>query len=158
MTRVLNGLQVNPDNMMNELHAARGCYASDEAKGELKKLGAPHGLSAEDAYRIVQLAAFNVHEPCDRARQMRANPATVYPEGVFQVESTPWDSIELLIRDGRLVACDQLEATPKQIAEWNNLLKRIFEDDSIKQGWQEIFTPSFLLRQEATLYRRILCE
>lgn len=158
MARVLKGLRVNPDHMMNELYEARGCYASDEAKGELRQLGAPYGLSGEDAYRIVQLAAFNVHEPSEEARELRDSPPPCYPAEVCRIEPTSYDSIEFVIKDGRLVPSGQLEVTPAQIEAWNQLLRQLFQDQSVRRRWHEIFTPPFLLQQEAILYREILGE
>ena len=63
MSRVLAGLVVYPDNMLLEIIDSRGCYASNEAKEVLRQLGVQYGLTTEDAYRIIQLAAFNVFEP-----------------------------------------------------------------------------------------------
>ena len=58
MKRVLEGLVVYPNNMLQEIHESRGCYASSHAKEILKRLG----FDFNEAYRIVQLAAFNAFE------------------------------------------------------------------------------------------------
>src|SRR6185436_1031469 len=74
MTKILTGLKVNPDLMALELEESRKCYASDEAKERLKEIAQPFGLSGEEAYRIVQLACFNIFEPDPKAKQMRDVP------------------------------------------------------------------------------------
>lgn len=70
MKQVISGLKVYPDNMLQEVHEARGVYASAEAKEFLKEKLAPLGGGYEDAYRIVQLACFNVFEPKNREEWM----------------------------------------------------------------------------------------
>ena len=71
LTGVLSGMKVYPDNMLRELLDLRGCYAAAEAKEFLKEHGAVYELSAQDAYDIVQLAAFNVFEPNPRTAESR---------------------------------------------------------------------------------------
>jgi len=74
MIKVLDGLQVYPDNMILEIKNSRGCYASEDAKDWLKERFSDIGLRHEDAYRVVQLASFLVHQ-VDAARQeLRDNP------------------------------------------------------------------------------------
>src|SRR3989338_7591743 len=59
MAKVLEGLQVSPDNVIVEIFVFCGGYEAGEAKEFLRHHGAQFGLSTEDAYRIVQMAAFH---------------------------------------------------------------------------------------------------
>lgn len=164
MTKVLGGLVVYPDNMLLEIVESRGCYASNEAKEFLKEEGAKFGLSHEDAYRIIQLAAFNAFAPSDRALSARRNipqsladaDLALRDAGLFPLGSEVV-SIRELISLGKLVSMpDQLEATNDVVWQWNKLLGEIFSNHSVLEQWRRIFEPSYLLKNETTLYREIL--
>ena len=71
MIRLIKNLSVYPDNMLLEIIESRGCYASSEAKYFLKELGVSYGLTSEEAWKIIQLASFNVFEPTEEAKRMR---------------------------------------------------------------------------------------
>jgi len=159
MNRVLHGLTVYPDNMLLEIVNSRGCYAAGEAKDFLRK---QYGMKTEDAYRIVQLAAFNVFEPDKDAKALRQNPATSFVEAdnkllQFRIKSVDKPlSIHDVIINGNLVVSDQLEATEEVVKKWNSLLIEIFKDKNVCEKWHRIFEPSYLLRGENTLYKKIL--
>jgi len=159
MNRVLKGLTVYPDNMLWEIINSRGCYAAGEAKDLLRK---QYGMKTEDAYRIVQLAAFNVFEPNKDAKALRQNPATSFAEAdtkllQFRLKSVDKPlSIHDVIINGNLVVSDQLEATEEVVKKWNSLLIEIFKDKNVCEKWHRIFEPSYLLRGENTLYKKIL--
>lgn len=161
IARVLQGLAVYPDNMLAEIIDSRGCYAAGEAKEFLRHHGAQYGLPAEDAYRIVQLAAFNAFAPGKEARELRQNPPTSFVDAeallLFSLDlvSKPV-SIHDIIANSNLVVSDQLEATTEVVEQWNCVLSNIFGDVNIRNKWDQIFTPSFLLRGEDTLYKEIL--
>lgn len=162
MARVLQGLVVYPDNMFAEIVASCGCYAAGEAKEFLRHQGAQHGLPAEDAYRIVQLAAFNAFAPDKEARELRLNPPTSFADAEkalllfrHRFVSKPV-SIHDIIATSDLVVSDQLEATAEVVEQWNFLLSKIFTDIDACNKWNEIFKPSYLLRGEDTLYQEIL--
>ena len=165
MTRVLKGLMVYPDNMLQEIVDSRGCYASSEAKEVLRKLGVQYGLATEDAYRIIQLAAFNAFEPLTEEKELRDNPLGSLGEAdawlhKFQYEG--WIkskiSIQEIIFKGELKTSSQLEATEDIVQKWNQVLKQIFADPENVKKWYQIFLPSYLLRNEAKLYQEIIGE
>lgn len=162
MKKVLEGLNVYPDNMLLEVIDSRGCYASGEAKEVLKELGLPFGLTAEEAYRIVQLAAFNVFEPGDEAKEIRDNPPKSFTEAEARLEKfkmTPRPvpiSIQEIIAKGELRVTAQLEASEETVQKWNDTLKAIFASPENLNRWNQIFLPSHLLRNEGKLYQEIL--
>jgi len=164
MKKVLDGLQVYPDNMMQEIIDSRGCYAAGEAKEFLRHHGASFGITTEDAYRIVQLAAFNVFEPGEWEKALRNEPYKSFREadnGFFcygrRNEKTEFVSIQDIIRGGTLSVSSQLEADQACVNRWNDLLKQMFKSHSVIVWWDsKVFSPSHLLRGEAVLYKEIL--
>jgi len=163
MSRVLAGLVVYPDNMLLEIIDSRGCYASNEAKEVLRQLGVQYGLTTEDAYRIIQLAAFNVFEPTAEENELRVNPLGSLGEAdawlhKFQYEG--WIkskiSIQEIIFKGELKTSSELEVTEDVVQKWNQILKQIFADPENVKKWYQIFLPSYLLRNEAKLYQEII--
>jgi adenylosuccinate lyase len=162
ITTVLRGLKVYPDNMLAEINSSCGCYAADEAKEFLRHEGASHGLSVEDVYGLIQLAAFNALAPDEVARTLRQNPVTSFAEAekAFEQFSHPKTripiSIRVIIADSMLVTSDELEATAETVVRWNQVLREIFKDPKNLEEWHRIFTPSHLLRNEKTLYKEIL--
>ena len=162
MARVLQGLVVYPDNMFAEIVASCGCYAAGEAKEFLRHHGSQYGLPAEDAYRIVQLAAFNAFAPDKEAKGLRQNSPTSFADAekallLFSHRSIGQPvSIHDIIVNSNLIASDQLDATEEVVEQWNRVLSVIFADIDIRNKWDEIFKPSYLLRGEDTLYKEIL--
>ena len=165
MNRVLSRLVVYPDNMQAEVIELRGCYASAKAKSLLREMGLPHGLTTDDAYRIVQLAAFNLFEVTDvLALQMRQQPARSIEEAERFFDEfrgrAPTDqkrrNLKAVIEQANLVADDQLEASIETVHRWNGILREIFKSEENKNRWKEIFRPSYLLRNESTLFKEIL--
>lgn len=157
-TRVLSGLRVYPDKMMQELAESHGCFASDEAKEALVELGTPVGLMREDVYRIIQLAAFNVHKPSVEAAEIRLTPPTEIPARVLPYHRSDYDSIERVICDGRLRVSPELAPDAQQVQEWNEKLRQIFDVEENFVQWEVCFHPDKLLANEAVLYREILGE
>lgn len=158
MKRVLSGLRVYPDNMLLEIIDSRGCYASDEAKEVLKKMD----FSAENAYRIIQLAAFNAFEPDQEFIALRENPPSSLEEADFllnkfkQKPELVKRSIQEIIAKGELKISEHLEATTQDVNDWNICLKEIFKDSANLRYWDSIFQPSFLLKNESILFEKIL--
>lgn len=160
--RVLKNLVVFPDHMILEIIDSRGCYASSEAKEILRKLGVQYDLSTEETYRIIQLAAFNVFEPDIEAEKLRINPLRSLAEAdetlskfqQFAKQNPP--SIEDIIAEGNLRISSQLKASENDIQKWNAILRQVFNDQANRQKWDQIFLPSYLLRNEATLYKEVL--
>lgn len=162
MTRVLSGLTVYPDNMLLEIVDSRGCYAAGEAKEFLRQRGAEYGLSAEDAYRIVQLAAFNAFEPTQWQTNMREIPCGSLDDADTLLDNAKKDprndqkSIQKTIPTGLLHPSPQLGADEKTIRRWIGILNQIFSTASTLNAWDQIFDPSYLLKGESRLFEEIL--
>ena len=163
MARVLKGLVVYPDNMLWEIIESRGCYASSEAKEVLRQLGIQYGLAAEDAYRIIQLAAFNACKPTAEEKELRENPPGSLGEAdawlhqfQYEVRIKSKISIQEIIFKGELKTSSELEATEDVVQKWNQILKQIFADPENVKKWYQIFQPSYLLKNEAKLYQEII--
>jgi len=164
ITRVLQGLVVYPDNMLLEIIESRGTYASDEAKELLKKLGESSGLTVEECYRIVQLAAFNAFETLKEIEEMRtdlpkslgeADVALGRFENLIRCKASP-ESIQYIIQKGELRVSKQLDISLEEIQRWNNILREVFAEPEEKEVWDRIFKPSYLLQNEKILYQKIL--
>jgi len=133
MNKVLKDLQVYPANMMKEIENSKGCYASEDAKDWLKEKGSQFGLKHEDAYRIVQLAAFNAHWLKD------VN-----------------ESIKDLISQAKLQPMpENLEASPEEIGVWQEKLKNIFALPANQESWNKIFEIDYHLRNEKYLFEEL---
>jgi len=164
MNRILSGLKVYPDNMMLEVIDSRGCYAAGEAKEVLRELGAPCGLDTETAYRVAQLAAFNVFEPEDRWAKLRETiaeslaMADALLHEFQQISRSKVISIQKIIPQGALRVSPQLAAGEADVQGWNEILKQIFSDGENLDIWNEIFDPSYLLKGEDKLFAEILGE
>jgi adenylosuccinate lyase len=162
MTKVLNDLVVHQDNMLLEIIESRGTYASDEAKELLKEFCVCHDITAEECYRMIQLASFNAFEPRKEAESLRLNQVKSLEESgrmlseFAQIPAREPVSIKDIIAKGELRLSPQLAATVEDIAKWNAILKEVFEDTENIRRWEQIFTPSYLLRNEAMLYAKIL--
>ena len=163
MKKVVEGLQVFPDNMMIEIINSRGCYASEDAKDWLKEKVAEYGLRHEDAYRMVQLAAFNCHQVSLYRMNIRTHPipslsfaAGLY--GTLQQQLRHVDNdvtLGEIIKNAKLVASEELETSAEQVASWNNVLARIFEDKKNCAEFDELFTIAYQLRGEDTLFEEL---
>jgi len=159
MTKVLDGLVVYQDNMLREIVESRGTYASEEAKSFLAERVTAFGKDAEIAYRIVQLAAFNVLEPKGFWAEVRnQDPAKMLlddADGLLnearKVTTDYGDTIETVIASGALVANQFLGATHLDVAAWNSLLQEIFQIEADQVAWSELFKPSNLLKYESHL-------
>ena len=162
MTKVLEGLQVYPDNMLLEIVDSCGCYAAGEAKEFLRHHGATFGLSTEDAYRIVQLAAFNAFEVCGKEKKLREKPLDSFTKADIVLldfclpRKSGSASIQETIPEGDLRVSPDLEASGEQVKRWNAALQKMFVDVNIKNEWDALFLPSYLLRNELKLYKEIL--
>jgi len=162
LKNVLSGLVVYPDNMLREIRDSRGVYASSEAKEFLKERLVRYGFGYEDAYRIVQLACFNVFAPSDRWTVLRESLPGSYEKAdeilydVSFLKEESVGSIRESISLAELFYTDELEISMAQVDSYNVCLKDLFGDEKILEEWQKLFEPSFLLRHENTLYKEIL--
>ncbi|MFA4942290.1 MAG: lyase family protein [Patescibacteria group bacterium] len=153
---VLNGLTVYPENMLKEIHESRGVYASSEAKEFLKE----NGLGHEDAYRIVQLACFNVFESEDEKpsiiKSFDDSLSAMY--AISRKEPGEIVSIREFIPRAALRVSETLDINQEEVDGYNKALKEIFSKFSVRENWSRLFTPAFLLKNEAFLYQKILGE
>lgn len=162
MTRILEGLKVFPDNMLLEIVDSRGCYASGVVKEFLQQHGTSIGFTAEDAYRIVQLAAFNAFEPEVWLKKLRENLCSSFEQAdennkLFYKNKEGKTIYEILLI-GNLKVSSQLKASVSDVKRWNGLLASLFTNNDIINQWNQIFKPSHLLRGEKKLYEEILGE
>lgn len=162
MDKIIGGLEVYPDNMLLEIIDTRGCYASGEAKEALKGMLVDYNIGYNEAYDIVQLAAFNVFEPGKEELHLREFPAESLDEsdrllGSFEkMRRFKSSSIQQIISEGMLSVSPILAAKQEQVDVWNIILKKIFQDQKNLDHWNRIFQPSYLLRNEKVLYEEIL--
>lgn len=164
MVKILKGLQVYPDQMMVEITESRGTYATSVAKEILKELAAEHlpsrGLTPEDCYRMLQLAAANAFEPSAQALELREQPPASLAEAQTKLQDLlPLPeviSIQTLVLQARLRTSNQLAADADTVARWNRCLAAIFESRDAQAKWNEVFEFEYLLRNEGTLYEKIL--
>ncbi len=164
MTRIISGLTVYKDNMLQEIIDSRGTYASSEAKEFLKEKLCPLGFSYEDVYRLVQLACFNIFEVnSTRAgiRKTRNGSFTDAEAELLKLENVrnkrP-ENLETIIENGTLRYSEQLAVDDIQVTVFNRKLRKIFADAKISTRWNELFRPANLLKNEATLYKELLGE
>jgi len=160
MKKVVEGLQVFPDNMMMEIFNSRGCYASEDAKDWLKEHGAEFGLSHEDAYRIVQLAAFNAHKVSLFRQNLRQGKIESYvqveevyakvTEHMAHVNS--YDHLAVIIANGSLNYSDELDLSEDEVNKWNEILRKIFFVKENVESFKEIFSITYQLRGEEVLF------
>jgi len=163
MNKVLSGLQVFPDNMMIEIINSRSCYASEDVKDWLKEKVAEYGLQHEDAYRMVQLAAFNCHQVSLFRENIRKRsiPSFDAAAGLYRSllehlrHTDDYVTLEEIIRNGKLVPSEELEASAEQVAQWNEILLRIFADEQNQQSFKQLFTIAYQLRNEHILFEEL---
>ncbi len=163
ITKVLKGLVVYPGNMLLEVAETQGCYASSEAKEFLREMGKGFGLETEEAYRIVQLAAFNAFgsrtgEQSNIPMRSLEEADAALAELMEKPRVIKLVSIKDLIAEGKLSLSPQLEISNEQVQRWNAIISQIFTGAENRKRWEQIFLPSFLLRNEAVLYKEIICE
>ncbi len=157
MEKVVSGLIVHRHNMLIEIVMCRGCYATAGAKEVLKDLVAPFGLKAEDAYRIIQLAAFNIFE--------YPGPKLLLPTSLAMAErqlselKVEW-RLEVTLADhisgAQLRQSSELGASAWKVKQWNRVLRRVFSEERSLLVWKESFLPSEILKHEFHLFETIL--
>ena len=160
ITKVIEGLQVYPDNMLLEILDSRGCYASSEAKEVLQELG----FSRDNSYGIIQLAAFNAFDVKEGRKNMRRYPPDSFdPTDALISNFSPASemlnqegkSIREIIRYGELEVSSELDFEKNEVQRWNNRLIEVFCEQENIDKWEKIFLPSYLLRNEEVLYEEI---
>ena len=163
LTYVISNLVVFPENMMLEVKQSGGLYASNEAKELLKELGEPSGLEAEEAALIIQLAAFNVAEKKKSMIGYRFPESLEDADRELQKIRVPaFDTIPNfteIVLFGDLRVSSQLKADQETVKRWNDVLDEVFKtgSDNILR-WEQIFKPSYLLRNESHYYQSVGIE
>ncbi|MCX6740545.1 MAG: lyase family protein [Candidatus Parcubacteria bacterium] len=161
MNKVLEGLQVYPDNMMQEIVNSRGCYASEDAKDWLKERIAPFGLTHEDAYRIVQVASFIAHQIPVYRRKIRDAKIISYEQadGILRNTDTLLISVDdiiiitEIIEMANLRPVEELDIEQATVDAWNKVISDIFDQPENQQSWNRLFTIAYQLRGEAAIFK-----
>jgi adenylosuccinate lyase len=157
MNKIIRGLEVFPDVMIREIIDSRTTYASDEAKDFLAEKLSERGFEAEDAYRIVQLASFLAFRPSNEWLGIRIQrPMSLEDAGQIleRAEKLPqtFVSMKSIIERGYLYPEESLDANEEIVARWNWGLQDLFSIPNVRGAWDNLFTPSHLLKYEHTLY------
>ncbi len=164
MTKIITGLTVYSDNMLQEIIDSRGTYASSEAKEFLKEHLCPLGFSHEDVYRLVQLACFNIFEADSSRLEIRDRRHKSFAEAELSLRELsalrPQSRIGLeeIISQAKLRYSAELEIDKFKVDIFNEKLESIFANQTTKAKWSEIFEPKNLLKHEALLFQEILGE
>lgn len=162
LTKVLGGMVVYRDNMMREIIESRGTYASEKAKGFLKE---KLGLSYMDAYRVVQLASFNVMEEQDpvikEASSSFADVRANMDQIRSRISSEKITSISDVIMNGELRVTPTLDISLEDVTRFNGILLKHFkafgeDGDKTREDWWEVFNPANHVKGEDILYEKIL--
>ena len=157
INKVLEGLVVYPANMLREICSSGGTYAASKAKTLIAEWLAPHGLDAQVAYRIVQLAASNVFE-CPQVKELlfrTLNDADSNFDHTLAIGNRLVSSIEDIICGGALRPSRTLDANAMGIAPLNATLQQVFADKAKRTEWASIFHPSYWLRNEAEQFKTV---
>lgn len=170
MNAVLKGLNVYPDNMYREILESRGCYASGLAKTALIELARENGIkemSAEDAWRIVQLAGFLAVRPTETERELRTELPTSLEDGEKAVQRydahRSYHPRQSDLADHLLLAklepVPELAATTEEVLLWNAWLNRLFEATGCipnRERLKAAFSITNAMRNEQTTYDEVL--
>ena len=179
-TKVMNGLQVYPDHMMQDVADTHGTWAGGAAKEFLRSKLVKFGITSEESYRIVQLASFSVSQPDGISAAVRANPPTslVQADKYLNAFSEMGRdegglSIKNVIAGARLQVVPGQGITKAQVKKWNRALKKLFPPElpispslmlrisappPIYGEWDEIFSIQNRLKNEDHLYEHILAD
>lgn len=165
ITKVLSGLQVYPDNMLRDIIDTRGNWAAGPAKEFLRERLVAQGITTEDAYRMLQLAAFNAFEPSEASRRIRETgfdsiKAAETAMGSIQAARLLGHeepvSIQRILATGILRVNSELDATEEQVRAWNKALLSFFSTEESKQAWRKVFSLQERLKDEDYLFQQIL--
>lgn len=161
-TKVMEGLQVYPDNMVQSIIDTRGTWAAGPAKEFLRERLAVLDVNSEDAYRIVQLASFIAFQPSDTVKSMRKLLPTSLDDANRALQEMEMSgggtpaSIERIIRDAELRVIPELDITVHQVDAWRAALLVLFSKPEVVTEWRDVFSIQNRLRDEAALFKQIL--
>ena len=161
-SKVIEGLQIYPDNMVRDILDTRGTWAAGPAKEFLRERLAPLGITTEETYRIVQLASFMAFQPTDWSLDSRKDPPKSLAEGgglltcaqnAVLVKPT---SIQQIIACSELRVVSDLEVNQEQVDMWNRALYQLFEPlRGTSDDWQKVFSVQDRLKDEAHLFKQV---
>ncbi len=161
MTKVINGLVVYDNNMLKEITNTNGCYAAARAASFLQECGIKFGINSETAYRMVQLAAFNIKEYAGLP-SIAENPASSLEEAESkflaldgQREFKEDLHLRTVLSNGKLLSSRTLGVTTEEVAKWNRILLDIFSEFGPRVEWQDIFNPAKYIENEDYLFDNI---
>jgi len=161
-TKVIEGLQIYPDHMIQDIIDTRGTWAAGPAKEFLRERLAPLLITTEETYRIVQLASFIAFQPTDSAKDIRKNPPKSLSEAdellgkKFVGVSFELLSIERIIQKAELRVIPELDATQEDVEKWNAALRALFGNLSeVETEWNNVFSIQDRLKDEACLFTNI---
>lgn len=163
-TKVMQGLQVYPDNMMQDIADTRGTWAAGSAKEFLRKpLSLFFGITTEEVYRIVQLASFIAFQPSEWAKGVRESPAKSLEEANNLVNNehavicSSGPSIKHILEKGQLRVIPGFDATQEQVHKWNTALHRTSYPTFIvgKSEWESVFSIKDRLKDEEFLFKQV---
>jgi len=160
MKRVVSGMAVFEDNMLKEIKDTLGCYASEDAKDFLKEKGAKYGLSHEDAYRIVQLAAFQAFQlqVSGKRLDMRGKGFKSVKHAEKSMLNLNFQGYGLNIKQiiiSSLRPHDELGVTKKEVDRWKKIIAKIYAENSNINEWEKIFKPAYHLRGESVFFKQL---
>ncbi|MCX6724044.1 MAG: lyase family protein [Candidatus Staskawiczbacteria bacterium] len=160
--KVIGGLRVYPDNMIQDILDTKGTWAAATAKNFLRPRLVAYGISAEETYRIVQLASFNAFHPSKTAMDARKEPPATLKEARELIERVFGDSaircsIDAIIANASLSVVPELDATQEEVDKWNGALRKLFAIPGIKDNeWRGVFSVEDRLRNEDFLFDHVL--
>ncbi len=164
MTSVIKGLVIYPDNILKRIADSQEVYASNEAKEFLARHGQPFGIDREDAYRIVQLAAFNAFEPHGSRKECRRltfhTPQSISGTiATVRQSNHARDGISTTIMCSLLRHSVELEASVETIESWKQSLQRLFltgpEASRMREEWSKIFEVNRVFERENILFEKV---
>lgn len=164
LTKVIDGLNVYPDQMMREIVASAGTYASNAAKTFLAERGKEFGITSKDAYGIVRLASHIAFAPSLAELKIR----NVFRTGVEDADgdlalllkdhrelSTVIVSIEDIIMGNSLHAMEDIGVNSETSERWNLQIFNMFASENIRNEWHALFKPSRGMKNEAHSFRQV---
>lgn len=161
LTKVIADLRVYPDRLLQEIVDCRGVYAANRAKGFLGE----SGFEAEVSYRIVQLAAFNAFEPSRSEQKIRdwgrftaSDEAERAPALLAKQKRHRPESIQDLIKDGKLRPSAELGTSRQTVTEWNRQLRTFFGKSDRQRRWAALFSFERNLQGEEAQIEEVLKE
>lgn len=162
MIKILRKLEVYPDAMMEIVLRSAGTWAASSAKVFLSDLLRDSGLTAEEIYRIVQLASFNALEPQGLRKEVRVQKFRSVGEAESQMkrlaqEPCDWPrSIKDIIAQADLQPSTMLDMDLSWIEKVNRILRIRFGCPEVLASWEKVFSIEEAVKGEEYLYWQIL--